>query len=85
MRDKNTVLESLFRSFLTAPEVRLIPTTMIIWEKAAQLRAHGLKTPDAIHAATGLESGCKLFLTNDAGFLKVPNLPVVILKALLTP
>ena len=83
MRDKNVVLESLFRSFLTAREVRLIPATLAIWEHAARLRAHGLKTPDALHAATGLSAGCVSFLTNDSGFLRVPGLPVIILSAVI--
>lgn len=80
MRDGNSALELLFRAFLTAREVRLIPATLPLWEQAARLRALGLKTPDALHAATGLAAGCALFLTNDAGFLRVPSLPVTILS-----
>lgn len=58
-----------------------MPTTLTIWEQAARLRALGLKTPDAVHAATGLAGSCALFLTNDPIFLRVPNLPVTILSA----
>ena len=79
-RDSNTALELLFRAFLTAREVELIPTTLSLWEQAARLRALGLKTPDALHAATGLAVGCALFLTNDAAFLRVPGLPVTVLS-----
>lgn len=50
MRDGNTALELLFRAFLTAREVRLVPATLPIWEHAARLRALGLKTPDAAFA-----------------------------------
>ncbi|MEW6497003.1 MAG: PIN domain-containing protein [Cyanobacteriota bacterium] len=42
-----------------------------------------LKTPDAIHAATALNSSCTLFLTNDSGFRNVLSLPVVILSEVL--
>ena len=51
LRDGNTALELLFRAFLTAKEVELIPTTLSLWEAAARLRSLGLKPPDALHAA----------------------------------
>src|SRR5687768_16532740 len=54
LREKNTTLEGLFRAFLTAREVRLVPTNLTLWEYAARLRALGIKTPDALHAATAL-------------------------------
>ena len=81
LRDGNAALELSFRAFLTAREVELIPATPALWEEAARLRGLGLKTPDALHAATGLAVGCVLFLTNDAAFQRVPGLPVVILSS----
>jgi len=82
LREGNTLLEGLFRAFLTAPEVGLIAATLPLWEDAARLRVLGLKTPDALHAASALAAGCVLFLTNDTGFRRVPGLPVVILSEL---
>jgi predicted nucleic acid-binding protein len=42
--------------------------------RAAQIRAtHGLRTPDAIHAATALQSGASGIVTNDAGFRRLEN------------
>ena len=81
MRDGNAALELLFRAFLTAREMEIVPATLAIWEQAARLRGLGLKTPDALHAATGLSARCALFLTNDAIFERVPSLPVVMLNA----
>jgi predicted nucleic acid-binding protein len=80
LRDGNAVLESLFRTFLSAEEVRLIPATLVLWEHAARLRALGLKTPDALHGATALAVGCALFVTNDPIFRRVPGLPVAVLS-----
>lgn len=80
MRDRNITLEALFRAFLTAKEISLVPATLSIWEQAARLRGLGLKTPDALHAATALTVGCTLFLTNDTVFSRVPGLPVTILS-----
>ena len=81
IRDNNAALEALYRAFLTAKEVRMLPATLALWEQAARLRSLGLKTPDALHAATGLASGCTMFLTNDAAFQRVPGLPVTVLSA----
>lgn len=72
LRDGNKPLAELFRAVLTAREVRLVLVTLSLWEDAARLRALGLKTPDALHAATGLASGCSLFVTNDPTFQRVP-------------
>ena len=55
MRDGNAALEKLFRAFLTAREIAMIQATLPIWEQATRLRCLGLKTPDALHAATGLD------------------------------
>lgn len=45
-----------------------------IASRAAQLRAiHGLRTPDAIHAATALLSGATGIVTNDEGFRRLKN------------
>lgn len=53
-------------------------------EETARLRAAtGLKTPDALHAATALQAECALFVTNDTEFRRVDGLPVAILDDLL--
>lgn len=88
MRAGNTTLEALFRRVLfRSPTLRLAPITMGVLEHAAQLRAHtpGLKTPDAIHAATALEAGAAMFITNDMAFQRIPGLKVVTPHGLSTP
>ena len=58
-----------------------------VLRRAAQLRATitRLRTPDAVHAATALEVGAALFVTNDYDFRGVPGLPVTVLQDLLPP
>ena len=74
----------LLRSMFDAHEVSLIPATRELWEDAARIRADtGLKTPDALHAATALSIGCTLFITNDTDFRRVEGLPIVVLDDLL--
>ncbi len=84
LREGDTVVEALLRSLFDAREVGLVPATRELWEDAARLRAKtGLKTPDALHAATALQTGCTLFITNDDDFRRVEDLPVVVLDDLL--
>ena len=84
----DTTLEQLLRRALfSSPDLRLVPVSLPVLERAAHLRAalSSLKTPDAIHAATALNEGCALLVTNDPGFRQVPGLNVTVLNDLLTP
>jgi predicted nucleic acid-binding protein len=84
LREGDTVLQQLFRALLHAPEVQLIPATLSLWEHAARLRAQtGLKTPDALHAATALGVASTLCITNDGDFRRVAGLPIVVLDDIL--
>ncbi len=84
IREGNEDLEAAFRAVFSAPEVQLVSATREIWEDTARLRAEtGLKTPDALHAATALRAGCALFITNDTDFRRVQGLPVIVLDDLL--
>ena len=84
LREGNARLEMLFRSIFAAAEMDLIPATLAIWEDAARIRAAtGLKTSDALHAATALQAECTLFVTNDGDFRRVQGLPVAVLDDLL--
>ena len=84
LREGDEVVEILLRSMFDAHEVSLIPATRELWEDAARIRADtGLKTPDALHAATALSIGCTLFITNDTDFRRVEGLPIVVLDDLI--
>lgn len=82
LREADTASEAIYRALLLASkEVRLVPITVPILDSAARLRATtGLKTPDAIHAATALATGCALFVTNDRDLSRVSGLPVTVLR-----
>ncbi len=84
MRDEDETLAGVYRDILLgANEVRLIPVDIGVLERAASLRARtGLKTPDAIHAATALITGVSEFLTNDVDFRRVEGLGVSLLSEL---
>lgn len=82
LRQHDDLLLQLYRDLLLgSDEVRLIDIDDAIAERAAQLRADaGLKTPDAIHAASALEHNAQLFVTNDPAFASVPGLSVALLS-----
>lgn len=81
LQSKDALLQSSYRDLLKSPEVECLPLTTAVLERAAQLRATvGIKTPDAIHAATALIGGAVLFFSNDDGFKRVPGLPFQYLK-----
>lgn len=84
LRNRNSGLIQAYERLLLASEIQAIPVTQAVLKEAAHLRAStNLRTPDAIHAATAISERCSVFLTNDADFRTVPNLPVVVLSEIL--
>jgi predicted nucleic acid-binding protein len=67
-------------------DLQLVAVSELVLEQAATLRAgSGLKTPDAIHAASALVAGCTQLITNDPAFRRLPQLTVVVLNDLISP
>lgn len=78
-------LQNTYRELLDAAEVERLPLTADILEEAARLRAAtGIKTPDAIHAASALLWNAALLLSNDKGFQQVSALSFVYLRDLVS-
>jgi predicted nucleic acid-binding protein len=54
------------------PNLEIVAPSLEIAAEAARVRAgFGLRTPDAIHAATAMQTGAKGIITNDADFRKL--------------
>ncbi len=67
--ERAELLVQLLTSF---PNIQLLPLSSEISVEAAQLRAtHGMRTPDAIHAATALKASASGIITNDREFLRL--------------
>ena len=61
----------LYDSFFALPEVSTVGINRDVFDLATELRAlHSIKTPDAIHLAAALISGCDEFWTNDKRLAK---------------
>ena len=70
-----------FDGFFAGPDLVWVELTREVVELAAAIRAkHGLRTPDALQAASCLQlAGDHLFLTGDAAFKRVAGLNVTAL------
>lgn len=80
----NTRLAREYRDILIGrDDYSLELVTVDIAIAAGEFRArYGLRTPDAIHAATAIASGCDAFLTNDRDFRRLQDLDVLVLADL---
>lgn len=84
LRQQNESLANQYQQILTqSVNLTLVPTTVVIAQKAAELRAvHNIRTPDAIQLATAIERNASAFLTNDTGLKRVSEIQVLILDEL---
>ena len=81
---KEKPIETYYGLFRTFPSLTWIPPGLEVADIAARLRAaHGLKTPDAIHAATAIYAGAPVFLTNDPVFKRVKEIESLVLDEVL--
>ena len=81
MRSNDNSTLAAFDSFFAQPDLVWIDMTKTVVELAAAIRVQtGLKTPDALQAASCLQlNGEHLFLTGDSAFKRVAELNVKVL------
>lgn len=79
---ENIAQQTICEQFINSTAyLSVIPINRSILVSAAQIRANSqLKLPDAIHAATALQTHCTRFLTNDRQFQKLATLSVLLLS-----
>jgi predicted nucleic acid-binding protein len=66
LRDGNTHLLKDFDDYFADAVSDIVPLSREVIDRATEIRAqYGFKTPDAIHLAAAVVSGCDVFLTND--------------------
>jgi predicted nucleic acid-binding protein len=72
LREGNLDLLALFDKFFAQPEVVTVPLDARVFNLATELRAlDNLKTPDALHLAAAISSGCDEFWSNDDHLAKI--------------
>lgn len=81
MKANDRTLLAAFDGFFAQPDLVWVELSKDVVELAAAIRVrHGLRTPDALQAASGLQLGDEhLFLTGDAAFRQVAGLNVSVL------
>jgi predicted nucleic acid-binding protein len=73
-------VNEIFGLLSTYPNLDWIAPSLEIAARAAQIRAqHGLRTPDALQAATAIHSNATAFLTNDPVFRRIKSFEALIL------
>lgn len=81
LRDDDQRAEAAYRHFFAGDDLRIVELKPQVVEHATHLRAtYHLRTPDALQAASALSVDDDIvFVTNDDGFARVPNLKTHIL------
>lgn len=74
MRDGNQARLERYDAFFASPDLRVVELDAHVIEGATRLRAYyGLRTPDAIQAASCLSMGKPaIFISNDRAFERLP-------------
>ncbi len=82
LRDNEPALLTAFDRYFTEIISAVIPISQQVIDEATQLRAkYGFRTPDAIHLAAAIVSGCDRFLTNDYRLAQCKEIQVDVLSA----
>lgn len=80
MRDGNRSLLERYDMLFGADRVAVLDVSAQVIDRATELRArYALKTPDAIHLATALESSAAEFWTADAALSRCTDIAVTVL------
>jgi predicted nucleic acid-binding protein len=69
-----------YDAFFARPDVRILPITPAVFDRATQIRAaHRFKLGDSLHLAAATEAVCDQFLTNDTRLSAYTVIPVEVL------
>lgn len=80
LKRRDVAALKVFDDFFARADIELVPLTASVFDRAAQLRVDlNVKTPDALHLAAAIESGCDRFLCNDHRLSRCTDIPVEIL------
>lgn len=81
LKANDTAALAAFDAFFARPDLIWVELNRDVVELATAIRVkHGLRTPDALQAASGLQLGANhVFLTGDATFKRVAGLSVMLL------
>ena len=77
MRDEELAVLKDFDDFFEYAVEEILPLSREVIDLATEIRGqHGFRTPDAIHLAAAVHSGCESFLTNDRRLSRFTDISV---------
>jgi predicted nucleic acid-binding protein len=80
LRAGNAALLQDFETFFLTSVAEMVLLSHAVLERATEIRAQfGFRTPDAIHLAAAIESGCDVFLTRDQRLAKFNGITIELL------
>ena len=80
LREGHAELLADYDAFFASLDGGLLELNAAVFEKATDLRARlNLRTPDALHLAAAISSGCDIFLTNDKTLTRCTEIRVEVL------
>jgi predicted nucleic acid-binding protein len=87
LQANDTPLVTRYRTmFYHTKGISVVSISPSAGDLAAELRArYNLRTPDALHVACAIDTGCNAFLTNDTGIKRVNDIRILILDDLELP
>ena len=81
LRDGNSDLLKDYDDYFEGVVAEIVALSREVMDRATAIRGqYGFKTPDAIHLAAAVISGCDVFLTNDHRLNRFPDIAVEVLR-----
>ncbi len=81
LREGNTALLHDYDDYFAEVVEEIVVLSRAVIDRATDIRAHyGFRTPDAIHLAAAVVSGCAVFLTNDYRLNRFPDIALDVIQ-----
>jgi uncharacterized protein len=81
LREGNTALLHDYDDYFAEVVEELVVLSRAVIDRATDMRArYGFRTPDAIHLAAAVVSGCDVFLTNDYRLNRFPDVAMDVIQ-----
>jgi len=81
LREGNTALLHDYDDYFAEVVAEIVVLSHAVIDRATDIRArYGFRTPDAIHLAAAVLSGCDVFLTNDYRLQRFPDIAMDVIQ-----
>ena len=81
LREGNTALLQDYDDYFAEVVEETVVLSRAVIDRATDIRArYGFRTPDAIHLAAAVVSGCAVFLTNDHRLNRFPDIAMDVIQ-----